>query len=52
VWIQLAVGMNRWLISVGGVGLGVVIYLVGVFVLKVPEIQTITSVVRRRLKIK
>jgi putative peptidoglycan lipid II flippase len=50
VWIQLTGGMNRWLVVLGGVALGGVIYLLGVVLLKVPEIKLLTSVVSNRLK--
>jgi putative peptidoglycan lipid II flippase len=49
-WIQLTGSMNRWLVGLGGVALGGVIYVVGVVVLKVPEVQMVTSAVMRRLK--
>ena len=51
-WIQFTAGMNRWLVGVGGVSLGVAAYFAGVVILKIPEIKTITSAVSRRLKIK
>jgi putative peptidoglycan lipid II flippase len=49
VWIQLSGGMTRWLIALGGVALGGVIYFVGVVILKVPEIKTIMNAIMRRL---
>ena len=49
-WVQATGGMNRWLVALGGVALGGVVYLVGVTLLKVPEIRMLTSVVSRRLK--
>jgi putative peptidoglycan lipid II flippase len=49
-WIQLTGSMNRWFVALCGVALGAVLYGVGVTVLKVPEIQTITGAVMRRLK--
>lgn len=49
IWLQLSAGMSRWLITLGGVALGAVIYLAGVVILKVPEIRTIISAVSRRI---
>ena len=49
-WIQATGGMNRWLVALGGVALGGVIYLAGVVILKVPEINMLTNAVMRRLK--
>lgn len=50
LWIQFTGGMNRWLIALGGVAFGGVVYLLGVMILKVPEIKLLTSTVRHRLK--
>ena len=50
MWIQLSAGMNRWLITLGGVALGGVVYFVGVLILKVPEIKIMMNAVSRRLK--
>jgi len=49
VWLQLSAGMSRWLVTLGGVALGGVIYFVGVMVLKVPEIRTIVHAVSRQI---
>ena len=50
LWIQATDGMTWWLIALGGVAVGGIIYLVGVVILKVPEIKLLTSAVSRRLK--
>jgi putative peptidoglycan lipid II flippase len=50
VWIQAMASLPRWLIALGGVALGGVIYLAGAALLKVPEIKMVTSAVSRRLK--
>jgi hypothetical protein len=50
LWIQATGGMMWWLVALGGVAIGGVIYLLGVVILKVPEIKMLTSAVRRRLK--
>ncbi|MFT3893572.1 MAG: murein biosynthesis integral membrane protein MurJ [Anaerolineales bacterium] len=49
-WIQLTGSMNRWLVGLGGVALGGIIYVIGVVVLKVPEVQMVTGAVMRRIK--
>jgi putative peptidoglycan lipid II flippase len=49
VWIQSAGGMNRWLVALGGVALGGVIYLAGVVIFKVPEIKMLMGAITRRL---
>ncbi len=48
-WSQAALGQTRWLVALGGVALGGVIYLIGVAILKVPEIQIVIRAVMRRL---
>ena len=50
IWIQLSGGMNRWLVSLGGIALGAVIYVTGVIVFKVPEIKIVMAAVSRRIK--
>jgi putative peptidoglycan lipid II flippase len=50
LWIQATDGMTWWLIALGGVAVGGIIYLAGVVILKVPEIKLLTSAVSRRLK--
>lgn len=48
-WIQSTLSQTRWLAALGGVAVGGVIYLMGVTVLKVPEIQTLMNAIARRL---
>ncbi len=48
-WIQVTGGMTRWLVALGGVAVGGVVYLAGVMILKVPEIKMIMNAVSRRL---
>ena len=50
VWTQVTGGMNRWLVALGGVGVGGILYAAGVVLLKVSEIQTLAGAVLRRLK--
>ncbi len=48
-WIQATGGLNRWLVTLGGVAVGGVIYLAGVSLLQVPEITMILQAAKRRL---
>ncbi|MEP6896601.1 MAG: murein biosynthesis integral membrane protein MurJ, partial [Chloroflexota bacterium] len=50
LWIQFTGGVNPWIVALGGVALGGVIYLLGVVILKVPEIKLLTNAVSNRLK--
>lgn len=50
VWIKLTGSLNPWLTGLGGVALGGLVYGLGVAALKVPEIKSLFSVVKRRLK--
>jgi putative peptidoglycan lipid II flippase len=49
VWIQVAGSLNRWVIALGGVAIGGLIYGLGMILLKVPEIQMVFSIVKKRL---
>lgn len=49
-WIQATSGMNRWVVALGGVALGATIYLAGVLILRVPEIQMLIGMITRRLR--
>jgi len=49
LWMQLTGGLNRWLVALGGVAVGGILYLLGIVILKVPEIKSFTGAVRRRL---
>lgn len=48
-WLQLAGNLNPWLIGLGGVAIGAAIYGLGVIILKVPEVHSILSFLRRRI---
>ncbi len=50
VWVQLFGSLNRWLVALGGVALGGLIYALGMWILKVPEIKMLTHAVSSRLK--
>lgn len=49
VWIQLSGGMSRWLVALGGIALGGIVYLAGITALKVPEMKMVIDAVKRRL---
>jgi putative peptidoglycan lipid II flippase len=49
-WMQTTAGMNRWIIALGGVALGGIIYLAGVVILRVPEIQVLLGMITQRLR--
>jgi putative peptidoglycan lipid II flippase len=48
-WIQATGSQMRWLVTLGGVAAGGVIYLACVLILRVPEIRTIFDIIARRL---
>ena len=48
-WMQAAGGFGDWVVALGGVVLGGLIYGVAVLLLKVPEIQTLMNAIVRRL---
>jgi putative peptidoglycan lipid II flippase len=50
VWLQGTAGMPSWVIALGGVVLGGFVYLVGVLLLRVPEVQAIAGILIRRLR--
>ena len=47
-WLQASGGMNRWIVALGGVALGGLLYLAGVLVLRVPEVRMMIDIVLRR----
>ncbi|MBC8335299.1 MAG: murein biosynthesis integral membrane protein MurJ [Anaerolineales bacterium] len=47
-WNQANSTSAPWLVALGGIAIGGVIYLLGIWVLKVPEIQQVASIIRRR----
>jgi len=49
LWMLLTVGLNSWLVGMGGVTIGAIIYGLMVVALKVPEIQTVLNIIKRRL---
>lgn len=49
LWIKLTGSLNPWLIGLGGVAMGGTVYGLGVVLLKVPEIASVYSLVKKRL---
>jgi putative peptidoglycan lipid II flippase len=48
-WMQASGSLNRWVIALGGVAIGGIIYGLGAVLLKVPELQIVFSMLRKRL---
>lgn len=49
LWVQAAGSLTRWIVALGGVILGTVIYGTGVILLRVPEIQMLMNAITKRL---
>jgi putative peptidoglycan lipid II flippase len=49
-WSQAAGSLNRWIVGLGGVAVGGIVYGAIIAALRVPEVQMLTSALRRRLK--
>lgn len=49
VWTQAAGSLTHWVVALGGVALGGIIYGIGVLLLRVPEIQTLMHAITRRI---
>lgn len=48
-WMRFAGGLNPWLLGMGGVIVGGIVYGIGILLLKVSEVQMLLGVVRQRL---
>jgi putative peptidoglycan lipid II flippase len=48
-WLQATGSLARWVVALGGVAFGGIIYVIGVILLRVPEIQMMISSIKRRL---
>jgi putative peptidoglycan lipid II flippase len=48
-WLQVAGNFQPWLLALGGVAVGGLVYALGVTLLKVPEVNSLAQFVRRRL---
>ncbi len=49
LWLKVTVEMSDWLIALGGVLVGIIIYGLTTLVLKVPEVATILAVIKIRI---
>ncbi|MEW6242575.1 MAG: lipid II flippase MurJ, partial [Chloroflexota bacterium] len=49
-WSQAAGSLNRWIVGLGGVAIGGIVYGVIIAALRVPEVQMLASALQRRLK--
>jgi putative peptidoglycan lipid II flippase len=49
-WMSLAGGQPAWLVGIGGVLIGGLVYALVIFLLKVPEMKSILGVLKRRIK--
>jgi putative peptidoglycan lipid II flippase len=50
LWIQATSSLTRWVVALGGVAMGGIIYGVGVILLRVPEIQILMDAITRTLQ--
>ena len=48
-WLEITGSLPRWIVALGGVGLGGLVYSAVVLLLRVPEVQLIVGAVRRKL---
>lgn len=49
VWLQAEGELPRWVITLGGVALGGILYGIGVLLMRVPEIQILVNAITRRV---
>jgi len=49
-WNQFGGSMNRWIVGLGGVAVGGIVYGAILFLLRVPEIQSLIQFTKRKLK--
>jgi putative peptidoglycan lipid II flippase len=50
-WTQATGSLARWLVTLGGVAIGGVLYLIGIWILKVPELRMLGDVIARPLRL-
>jgi putative peptidoglycan lipid II flippase len=50
LWVQATAGMSSWVTALGGIVLGGVVYLMGVLLFRVPEVQVIAGILIRRIR--
>jgi len=49
-WIQATGSLTRWVVALGGVAVGGILYFIATMLLKIPEIKSLTNVVSDRLR--
>ncbi len=49
LWMRATGAMSLWVVTLGGIALGGLVYGIGVILLKVPEVQILLSAIARRL---
>ena len=49
IWMRFTDGLNPWLVGLGGVAAGGLVYAAGLLLLKVSEVQMLLTAVQRRL---
>ena len=49
-WIQASASLMGWVVSLGGVAFGGIIYAIAMILLKVPEVQSVIQFVNKRIK--
>lgn len=49
LWLVVSLGRSPWLVGLGGVGIGAVVYGMTIWVLRVPELGQVVGALRRRL---
>ncbi|HZM20254.1 MAG TPA: hypothetical protein VFC02_00855, partial [Anaerolineales bacterium] len=50
LWIQASGSLMRWVVALGGVTFGGVIYSAALILFRVPEVQNVIQFIARRLK--
>jgi putative peptidoglycan lipid II flippase len=48
-WMQAASGQNTWVVSLGGVAIGGILYGLVILALKIPEVQGLVGLLKRRI---
>ena len=49
-WLQATSSLMRWMVTLGGVALGGIVYGVALIALRVPEVQSVIQFVQRKIK--
>jgi putative peptidoglycan lipid II flippase len=49
IWMQAGSHLARWIVTLGGIAIGGVIYAIGVILLRIPEVHVVMNAFARRL---